>query len=84
MMYSARRVWTSAVFLHMRMLRNKMSTVALCLSVSEGHAISEMAKILRVSGDCSREVLQEVGFDDRVDDVLMQRANCDDRHFLQS
>ena len=40
-----------------------------------GHAISGMAKIIRVSGDCSlREVLQEVGFDDGVDDVLMQRA----------
>ena len=52
--------------------------------MSEGPTISEMAKILRVPGDCSlREVLQEVGFDDRVDDVLMQRANCDDRHFLQ-
>ena len=61
-----------------------MSTVALCISVSEGHTISEMAKILRVSGDCSlREVLLEVGFDDRVDDVLMQRANCDDRHFIR-
>ena len=42
-----------------------MSTVALCISVSEEHAISEMATFLRVSGDCSlREVLQEVGFDD--------------------
>ena len=59
-------------FLCMRMLRNKMSSVALCISMSEGHAISEMAKILRVSGDSSlREVLQEVEFDDRVDDVLM-------------
>ena len=62
---------------------NVISTVTLCISVSEEHAISMMAKILRVSGDSSlREVLQEVGFDDRVDDVLTQRANCDDRHFL--
>ena len=40
-------------------------------------------KILRVSGDCGlREVLQEIGFSNRLDDVLMQRAKCDDRHFL--
>ena len=60
------------LFLHMHMLRNKMSTVALFISVSEGHAISEMAKILSVRLATSLcEVLQEVGFDDRVDDVLM-------------
>ena len=53
-----------------------MSTVALFISVSEGHAISEMAKILSVRLATSLcEVLQEVGFDDRVDDVLMYSCN---------
>ena len=58
-------------FLHMRMLRNKMSSVARCISVSEAARVLRDGKIVRVSGDCSlREVLQEVGFGDIVDDGL--------------
>ena len=60
------------LILCMHILRNKMSTVALCISVSEGARVFRDGKIVRVSGDCSlREVLQEVGFGDRADDVLM-------------
>ena len=67
----------SRCFLRMRMLRYKIFSIALCISVSEEACILRNGKILRVSGDCSlREVLQEVGFGDQVNDVLMQRANC--------
>ena len=60
-----------------------MSPVAMCIRV-RGARVFRDGEILRVSGDSSlREVLQEVQFSDRVDDVLMQRAKCDDRHFLQ-
>ena len=60
-----------------------MSPVAVCIRV-QGARVFRDGKILRVSGDCSlREVLQKVRFSDRVDDVLMQRAKCDDRHLLQ-
>ena len=52
-----------SLFLHVRMLKNKMPAVALCISVSDGHAISEMAKIVRVTGDCSlREVFVAGGW----------------------
>ena len=62
-----------------------MFSVGLGITVFEGEArVLSHDEILRVSGDCSlHEVLQEVGFGDQVDDVLMQCANCDDRHFLQ-
>ena len=47
--------------LRMRMLRNKMSSVAQCISVSKAARAFRDGKIVRVSGDCSlREVLQEV------------------------
>ena len=53
----------------------KMLSVALCISVSEGHAFLRDGKILQVSGDCSlREVLQKVGLSDRVDNVLSVRT----------
>ena len=47
-----------------------MSSVALCISVSKGARVLRDGKILRVSGNCRlREVLQEVGLGDRVDNV---------------
>ena len=55
----------AAVFLCMRMLTNKMSCVALCISVSEAARVLRDVKIVRVSGDWSlRDMLQEVGFGD--------------------
>ena len=60
-----------------------MSSVALCVSVSEGARILRDGKILRVSGNCKhREVLQEVGLGDRVDDVPSVRTAT--THFLQT
>ena len=51
--------------------------------MSEGTRVLRDGKILCVSGNCrSREVFQEVAFSNRLNDVLMQHANCDDRHFL--
>ena len=52
-----------------------MSSVALCISVSEGARILRDGKILSVSGKCRlREVLQEVGLGDQVDDVHSVRT----------
>ena len=69
----------AAVFLCMRMLTNKMSCVALYISVSEAALVLRDVKIVRVSGDWSlRDVLQEVGFGDRMDNVLnVQTATTD-------
>ena len=51
-----------------------MFSVALCISVSGGARVLRHGKIVHVSGDCSlREVLQEVGFGDRVNDVPSAR-----------
>ena len=50
-------------------------SVGLGISVFEGARVLRNGKTLRVSGDCSLcDVLQEVGFVDRVDDVL--RVPC--------
>ena len=58
-------VFGAPLLLHMHMMRNKMFSVALCISVSEGRHILRDGKILHVSGDCSlREVLQVVAFGD--------------------
>ena len=56
-----------------------MSSVALCVSVSEGACVLRDGKILCVSGNCRlREVLQEVGLGDRVDDVHSVRTATTD------
>ena len=56
-----------------------MSSIAVCISVSEAACVLRDGKIVRVSGDCSlREVLQEVGLRDPVDNVLsVQTATTD-------
>ena len=47
--------------------------------MSEAARVLRDGKIVHVSGDCSlREVLQEVGFGDRVDDVLSMRTATTD------
>ena len=56
-----------------------MSCVALCVSVSEGAHVLRDGTILHVSGNCRlREVLQEVGLGDRVDDVHSMRTATTD------
>ena len=48
-----------------------MFPVGLDISMFEGASVLRDGKILRVSGDCSlRELLQEIGFGDQVDNVL--------------
>ena len=47
--------------------------------MSEAARVLRDGKIVRVSGDCSlRKVLQEVGFGDRVDDVLSVQTTTTD------
>ena len=61
-----------------------MSSVALCVSVSEGARVLRDGKILRVSGNCRLcEVLQEVGLGDRVDDVHGVRTTTTDTYSKQ-
>ena len=53
----------------------KIFSVSLCISVSEAAYVSRDGKTLCVSGSCSlREILQEVGFGDRVNDGLGERT----------
>ena len=54
----------------------KLFSIALCISVSEGACALRDGKILHVSGNCNlREVLQEVGFSDRVDVLSVRTAS---------
>ncbi len=56
-----------------------MFSVALCVSVSEGACVLRDGKILHVSGNCRfREVLQELGLGDLVDDVHSVRTTTTD------
>ena len=56
-----------------------MSSIAVCISVSEAARVLRDGKIVRVSGDCSlREVLQEVGLRDPVGTVLSVRTATTD------
>ena len=56
-----------------------MSSVALCISASEEACVLRNGKILHVSGNCRlREVFQEVGLGDRVNDVHSVRTATTD------
>ena len=47
------------------------SSIALCISVSESTHLLKDGTVLRVCADCNlREVLREVGYGDRLDDVI--------------